>query len=245
MERYDAETIAQLIAEGALEDQRLEFKRGRPDRWEAEGVKGDNKKADRARLEFLKDVSGMANATGGVILYGVSEDSAHALGFDDWGDLDGAMIRLRQHLHRYLDPPLDVTMYPVHVRDEAIAFVLDIPASWARPHMVTYKDGRGFYRRQGTQVRAMERWEIEQQMIHTHHLAREIDTWRTERARYVASKPLSPDIHPILMQLVPLQARLSGIRLDLREAEVDPVLKKAFSYAHGLTMHDAEGFTKR
>jgi predicted HTH transcriptional regulator len=58
MREIDKNTLEEWVATRATESERLEFKAILPDR--------------EGKHEFLKDVSAMSNANGGVIVYGIT-----------------------------------------------------------------------------------------------------------------------------------------------------------------------------
>jgi predicted HTH transcriptional regulator len=64
----DRAFVEQLIAAELPEDQELEYKRDLPRPKQAKETKTDPLE------EFAKDVSAMANASGGVLLFGIEED---------------------------------------------------------------------------------------------------------------------------------------------------------------------------
>src|SRR5262245_1858605 len=70
---WDESDLLNLISVGAQESMELEFKR-------SEAL------ADARKDEIRKDVSAMANAAGGTIVYGMKEDGHKATALDDGSD---------------------------------------------------------------------------------------------------------------------------------------------------------------
>jgi predicted HTH transcriptional regulator len=63
MDKVDERMLLRLVADGVAEAKHIEYKRDIP----------TDKKEDR--LEFLRDAASFANAEGGLLLYGMAEES--------------------------------------------------------------------------------------------------------------------------------------------------------------------------
>jgi hypothetical protein len=117
--------------------------------------KRDNKK----KLEMARDISAFANADGGQVIYGMTENKDHEPDGLDAG-LDPREYPeswFEQVLQQHVTPLLNAVR-PRHVplSTGRVAVVIDIPATNGDPHQV---DGR-YYRRHNFNRLAMEHYEV-------------------------------------------------------------------------------------
>jgi hypothetical protein len=124
------------------ESQTLDFKRELPGN------------ATRDRHEFLKDVSGMANADGGDLVYGIAErdGTAESLSPIVGQNLDEAKRRFTQLINDCIEPRITgVTLTDVQLSGGGAALVIRVPASFDMPHRYRLENGNTrFVVRNGT-----------------------------------------------------------------------------------------------
>jgi hypothetical protein len=140
MLNWDATRIATIINAQATEGQTLEFKSELPDR------------SDRGRAEFLKDVSALANASGGAILFGVVEEkgAAESLAGLRLDDPDAEVRRLSQILESGIEPRIaGIKLAPISLGDSDV-LVVDVPESLDAPHRYIFNNHSKFVQRMGT-----------------------------------------------------------------------------------------------
>lgn len=132
------EDLQQLVHQQVSEGRSLEFKRELPG-----GSEADVK-------EFLADVTSLANAQGGDLVFGVDESGGMATGIAPISvtDPDAAILRLENILRDGVEPRL------AGVRSAWIPFaagggtvILRVPASLAAPHRIKFKNSGRFYTR--------------------------------------------------------------------------------------------------
>lgn len=137
-ERWTRADLEFLVQSRAVEDQHLEFKAIA---------------AIEDRTEMSRDVSAMANADGGTIVYGIEEAESHAATLIGGDGRSVNRDALFQVLNSRIQPPIEgLRITEISLSDEAhaSAFVFDIPKAVTRaPHQA--HDNR-YYRRFGTQV---------------------------------------------------------------------------------------------
>jgi hypothetical protein len=144
----DRAFVEQLIAAELPEDQELEYKRDLPRPKQAKETKTDPLE------EFAKDVSAMANASGGVLLFGIEEDgktkkpTLHPITDETF---DQANVRLHAQLARLIEPRLVNVRFTEIKLAEGYVMALRIPGSLGGPHWFG-KVKKRFCIRQGAHV---------------------------------------------------------------------------------------------
>ena len=143
-----ASDLQQLVDDGALENQWLDFKGSA-----YEPVKHE---------EMLKDVAAFANADGGYILIGVKADKAGtATGFHTVADARQVAENMLKSCLQNITPRVaDLEIGAVDAPGGAKVVIIRIPVSARRPHMYTLGGHTQFVRRHGTENRAMTMDEI-------------------------------------------------------------------------------------
>jgi len=149
---WKLEDLETLVTAQAPESLSLEFK--------ASAALG---KSDRKRAELSKDISGMANAAGGVMIFGIVEhqQSHVADHLDDGSDpreIPPEWIEqvANSNIHPNIEG-LEVTM--IRLRREAnsrVAYVLIVPQS----HTAHMASDHRYYKRTGKTVQPMEDYEV-------------------------------------------------------------------------------------
>lgn len=158
---------------GTTERKSLEFKRELPRAWN-----------DEATREFLADVSSLANATGGDLVYGVEETAGAAtkiVGIDAT-DLDKVQAQLAQKLLSGIDPRLPRwDPHVVTLADGRAVLILRVPQSWIGPHRVAFKDHGHFYARHANGKYRLDVGDLRTAFIGSESLAERVRSFRAER----------------------------------------------------------------
>jgi hypothetical protein len=130
----DLAFVQNIIDVALPEDQELEYKRELPKKLTPEQAK--HTKQDPFD-EFAKDVSAMANATGGVLLYGLAEDdktkvpTLYPITDEPY---DHAATRLTSLLNNLIEPRLmGVTFHKIEF-PQGYVLGIKVPGSFAGPH---------------------------------------------------------------------------------------------------------------
>lgn len=142
MFKWDVNRVAAVINAEASEGQSLEFKAELPGR------------NDKGKAEFLKDVSALANASGGAILFGVVEEGgkAESLAGMQLGDADAEVLRLSQILESGIEPRVaGIQFAPLKLGDSDV-LVVDVPQSFDVPHRFLFNGHSKFVQRTGIHV---------------------------------------------------------------------------------------------
>lgn len=118
-----------------------------------------DKRDDGKKLEMARDVCAFANAEGGQIVYGMTENDHEPAGLDS--GIDGSTypaIWFEQVLQQHITPPISgLGIRHVPLKKPMVAVVIDVPATRGDPHQVS--DGR-YYRRHNFNRLIMEHYEV-------------------------------------------------------------------------------------
>jgi predicted HTH transcriptional regulator len=132
--------IQDLIENGVVEGKTIEYKQELV-------ISTDNDKK-----EFLYDVSSFANAGGGDLIFGITEDRTTGLpqaikGFVV-GNLDEELRKIESLIRDGIQPRLArVDIRSFKFSDGLIVLLIRIAKGWNAPHQVTFKGADKFYTR--------------------------------------------------------------------------------------------------
>lgn len=201
-EDIEASDIQSLIDDGRREDKEIEYKESLPI------------KSKEGRTEFLADVSSFANASGGDILYGISEcrESVGSKGLPERvvgiGDLDPdqEIRRLESVVRDGIEPRIPgFRVRSIDGHDGGSVLLLRIERSWASPHMV--RGGPRFFTRTSAGKHPLDISEVKAAFLQSEALSEDIRRFRADRlGKIIAAEvpvPLSPSA-TIVLHIVPV-----------------------------------------
>lgn len=226
--------VQDLIAREVREDTTLEFKRQL------------NLENRDQRYEFLRDVTAMANAGGGTIIYGAVEGSE--------GDRRGRIVaiqgqvlepddtdrKIQQLLRDGVDERLTGVLFkalPTDVSGERVC-VLRIPSSPLAPHRITLGEKAQFYLRGSGSNHPMNTRQLRESMLlraTAQDRALELINKRTEDCKFAGSRRRDPRLtgavvthsDQVVLHIIPLFPREEGWDLgpeqERRLMEVRPL----------------------
>jgi hypothetical protein len=204
----DATDLTALVRDQIPESLRLDYKEALPAWDEREG-----------RLKLLRSVAAMANAAGGIVLYGIRErrdrraktNLPDALVGVTTAEAAEAEQRIGQLLRSGLDPPLSgfvIRAVPIDATGMCV-LALGSPSSLGRPHAVVGVP-TPYYQRIGTSRHPLTGGELRRMFLERQAWIRDADAFRDAR---VAARTLWTDGHPLaaleggaalLLHLLPL-----------------------------------------
>lgn len=230
--------IQALVDAGVGESRTLEFKEQLPPG------------SDRGMVEFCKDVTAMANAQGGDIVFGVSEQRDDAgrptgrpaaiIGLGG-ANLDAEQLRLTNLLRDGVDPILFGVEFKVVGHETKPLLVVRIARSLTAPHMVTVRDNRRFYVRTGTGTAPMDIDELRASFLGGQAFEQRVDAFRRMRLmRLLAGEAPVANIesHLIVLHFVPLS---SQVRVDVARDDLQRTLQP-LEGGGGDARHNIDGF---
>ena len=223
-----------LIQDKVLEGPHLEFKRELPKQWNNE-----------AKHEFVADMSAFANAGGGDVIYGLSEDvegQASEITPLLELDIDATVRRLQSLLADSVEPRMHgMQVVPVKVmvgNVDGYVIVVRIPQSWVGPHRV--KTNQHFYIREGNRKRSLDVPEIRSLFLRTENQAQRAWNFRTERVGkiFVGETPQSLIVGPsLVVHLIPTQAVLGQVEVDVSQYSAAPIRVPLLGPSESCAMH--------
>ncbi|MCK4659362.1 MAG: ATP-binding protein [Phycisphaerae bacterium] len=168
-------------------------------------------KADKDKTEFLADVSSFANASGGDLVYGVSESKEipdKATGLPGISDVGKERRRLQSLILDCIEPRIPgVQIQPIDGFAEGPVLVIRVPKSWRPPHMVAFGGRSRFYVRNNAGKHQMDVTEIRSAFALSEALPERIRRFRDDRlAKVVADEtPVRLDANPkFVLHIIPL-----------------------------------------
>ena len=139
IEQITKDDLQTLIDNKQVECKTVEYKQALPGN------------SDKDKKEFLADVSSFANASGGDLIYGITEDKEPPKSLDglDVENIDQEILRLEHIIRTGIQPRLPAVNIspPIALGDSKIALVIRVPKSWISPHRVIYDGHDKFYSR--------------------------------------------------------------------------------------------------
>lgn len=227
--------LCRLVEDGRREEVQLEFKQALPGN------------SDDGKREFLKDVTAMANSSGGDIIYGIREDrsnpdeagkAAELVGVGTAGvGADAAKLWMTELLNSSVEERiLGVVIHDVALSAGGFALVVRVPKSWNSPHVVRHKNHWRFYARNSAGVYAMNVTELRAAFLLTDVLSQHLEGFRHERLReitenvypalsdevdWAAHKPSDSNrqrTSALVIHLQPFDSVKPGYTLDITDA---------------------------
>jgi Putative DNA-binding domain len=171
--------------------------------------------ADGDKKEFLADVSSFANASGGDLIYGISEQSGIPVELRglELSNVDAEILRLESCIQTGIAPRLFklVETHPVALPSkQRYAIIIRIRKSWTAPHMVTFKNDSKFFSRDSRGKHQLDASELRSAFLLSETAAERIRNFRDERlAKIIAGEmpaKLDEKAPKIVLHVIPFGA---------------------------------------
>jgi hypothetical protein len=208
-DEISTEDLQNLIRDEVTEQIYLEYKRNIPGNESTE------------KIEYLKDVSSFANARGGYIVFGMEEQDGlpKNLVTISRSKANKEVLRLVQMAESGIRPRIQ----GFRIRDIPLSpgncvLLTQIPRSFNKPHMVTYRNHSRFYSRNSKGVFQMDVDEIKEMVLLSQDLADRIREFRRDRIQgiSVGEKPIATPAEPyVVLHIIPFDSFSIGKTLDL------------------------------
>jgi hypothetical protein len=236
LERFAIADLEELIDNQVSEQRTLDYKRALPGTTDAE------------KREFLRDVSSFANTAGGHLVYGMTESNGipRDLPGIQLEKPDAEQCRLENLLRDGVRPRIsriDFRFMPI--TNGSYVVVVRIPTSWAKPHMVTYNDGK-FYARNSNGKYPMDIDELRSAFLSGYAVKGRIERFRRQRIELVqrGALPVRPFGVPFcLLQVVPFNLGENSTMIDVSSLEGLDQLKNVISGTCPRLKYSLDGLT--
>jgi hypothetical protein len=206
-----------LIANKEAEGKTLEYKRD---------LVGKN---DKAKKEFLADVSSFANASGGHLLFGIDAKDGVPVALTGFPGLnaDQEILAMEQTLRDGVRPPISgIQTVSINLPGGGSIVVIRIPRSWNPPHQVVFQKDHRFYGRDSRGKYRLEVDELRGVFAFSTTAAERMRQFRADRIAKIIAGETPMRLHEearMVVHFLPLAAFTgAGAAIDLQRAAANP-----------------------
>ena len=216
IDKIEINDLLGLVENGVREGKSIEYKQQLPG-----GTDADKK-------EFLADISSFANASGGTVVFGVIEardSNGKASGVPESiaglanVNADAEVRRLEQMIRDGLEPRIPgIGLMAIDGFPDGPVIVIQIPQSWAAPHMVAFKSSPRFFSRTSAGKSPLNVPEIRAAFLQSEELPKRIRQFREERLGLIVAgeTPVPLPQSPLsILHLVPVASFLNPPNVDV------------------------------
>lgn len=172
--------------------------------------------SDAEKKEFLADVSSLANAEGGHLIFGIEEEAGVAVRKPGLAvaDTDAEQLRLDSIVRSGLAPRLPALgIHAIPLAEGRFVFVVRVPGSYQSPHMVTFQNWSRFFARTSAGKYQLDVGELRTAFTLSDRVAERVRAFRADRLAQIAGglTPVSLLGHAkTVLHLVPLAGPAGG-----------------------------------
>jgi hypothetical protein len=212
--------IVELVTNAVAEGNSIEYKEQLP------------RGSDDDSREFLADVSSLANASGGDLIFGMrAEKDANGkpTGMPESAEgltasnPDADTLRLSNMIRDGIDPRIPgVRIRHINGFPLGPVIVLRVPKSWASPHMVKFKSWSRFFSRTSAGKYPLDVREIRASFLASEAVGDKISRFRSDRVGKILAGETPVTLEPapkIVLHLLPIRAFSEPVALDLNAAK--------------------------
>jgi hypothetical protein len=215
--------VREAVDQGVAEAEDLDWKQALPP--------SDEKKL----REFAKDVAAMANAKGGLLVYGVADVDEHAAGIVGVANLERDRQRLRALASQRIRPlVVGLEVFSLNGDDdEPGLLVVSVPMSPDAPHVIGERNDMGVPFRDGSDTRWMSEHQLERAYADRFSRRTLQENALAEMVGQVTQRISLTEYVWAVVSARPL-ASLTSITPALARDEVEPLLTDALRIANGI-----------
>jgi len=178
---------------------------------------------DSDKKEFLYDVSSFANASGGDIIIGISENRETGLPEKVAGivilNLDEEIRKIENLIRDGIAPRLaGIEIRNYDINSDKMVLLIRIPRGWNSPHQVIFKGSDKFYTRSTNGKYKLDVFELRNAFLLSESVVQRLERFREDRIMKVIASETPVTLNPyakIVLHLIPLSAFQSQERYDL------------------------------
>ena len=204
-----------------------------------------------AKIELLADVSSFANASGGDIVVGVSEDretgTPETLEGLSIENPDQEVLRLEDIIRSGIEPKIpSLTVRPIRQSNGRVCLIIRVGRSWITPHRVVLGGHDKFYSRSSAGKYPMDVAELRVAFNLSEMATERIRNFKLDRiSNIVADETPVPlnDSAKIVLHLLPLISFSPGQVYDVREISSHPMKLPPLGLSGGAnSRYNIDGF---
>jgi len=215
LDKITLDDIKQLQDNAVAEGKTIEYKKLLP----------SNSDADRK--EFLADISSFANASGGDLIFGITEEKGSPRSIDgvEVENVDEEIRKYENIIRDGIEPRITFSTRAINVSGRKFVFIFRVSKSWIGPHRVIYKGHDKFYSRNSAGKYALDTHELKIAFTLSQTLAEQINKFKAERITqlFAGNLPLPfYDGGKIVLHLIPLESFNPNYSIDLNPVINDP-----------------------
>jgi len=201
--------------------------------------------SDSDKKEFLADISSFANAMGGDIIYGISQDketgSPKQLLGVEIKNIDQEILRLESMIRDGIEPRISTVRFgKVELPDSRIALIIRIGKSWIGPHRISFKSYDRFFSRGSNGKYRLDMAELRTAFGLSETITSKIKEFRVDRISRICSNETPVPFYDnakIVLHLVPLISfspaqNYEISRIALHPETMPPIFSGGFSHRY-------------
>jgi hypothetical protein len=213
LEQIKKEDLQSLVDNEVLERRTLDYKQALPGR------------TDSDKKEFLADVSSFANAAGGDLIYGISQDKKTGKPKELIGllveNVDQEILRLDNLVRDGISPRIpSVKIQPYPLSNSQVALIIRVGKSWISPHRVIFGGHDKFYSRSSNGKYPLDVTELRKAFTVVGSNVERIKKFREERiSRIFTNETPVPFLEnaKIVVHIIPLTSFDPAQYVDVKE----------------------------
>ncbi len=196
-------------------------------------------KSDSGKKEFLADVSSFANASGGDLIYGVSESKGIITAIDglEVDDIDQEISRLENIIRTGIEPRTpSYRIQPVELKNSKYVLIIRVRQSWIGPHRVIFNKDYQFYSRNSNGKYPLDVAELRVAFNLSETMTERIRKFRENRlAKIIANETpvLIGDNAKIVLHLIPITSFNLAQSVDIGKVFLSDIGFTPISYKIG------------
>lgn len=218
-DQISIDDLKQLQSSAVAEGKTIEYKQKLP----------TNSDADRK--EFLADISSFANASGGDLIFGITEENGSPKSIDGI-EIENADEEIRKYenvIRDGIEPRIIFATHAINLSGKRFVLIFRIRKSWVGPHRVIYKGHDKFYSRNSAGKYALDTNELKIAFNLSQTLTEQITKFKTERVSQLFADNLPIPFYvggKMALHLIPLESFSLNYSIDLKSIIKEPAKLK-------------------
>lgn len=238
IDQINEEDLQTLVINSVLEGKTIEYKQSLLSN------------TDSSKKEFLADVSSFANASGGDLIYGITEEKdtgvPKAVEGLDIKNVDHEIRRLDSLIRDGIEPRIpSLFIRPIQLSNSKTVLVIRIFKSWISPHRVSFKGHDKFYSRSANGKYPLDVAELRVAFTLSETIVDKIRRFRENRISNIfANETPVPfyDSAKIVLHLIPIISFNPAQSYDVAKIALHPDKMRPISCGSWSYRHNLDGF---